>query len=260
MAGAYGVALSTLMVMTTGMFFVMSRQVWDWSLPKAALVVGLFLVMDIPFLLGNWLKIPHGGWVPLAMGAVLYLLMSTWKRGRQLLAARLSEAAVPLSILLGDIEAEPPTRVRGTAVFMTGQPDGVPYTLLYNLRHNQVLHERIIFLTVLVQEIPRVRSEERVSIEDLAEGFYRVTARCGFLEDPDVREIIERCRDKGLDITVEATSFFVGRETLLATDRPGMPIWREKLFALMSRNTPRVTTAWNLPVEQVIEIGAQIEL
>ena len=260
MAGAYGVALSTLMVMTTGMFFVMSRQVWNWSLAKAALVVGVFLVMDIPFLIGNSLKIRHGGWVPLAIGAMLYLLMSTWKRGRSLLAARLSEAAVPLSILLGDIEAEPPTRVRGTAVYMTGQPDGVPYTLLYNLRHNQVLHERIIFLTVLMQEIPRVPAEDRVSIDRLAEGFYRVTAKCGFLEEPDAQEVIERCREKGLEINVDATSFFVGRETLLATDRPGMPIWREKLFALMSRNTPRVTTAWNLPVEQVIEIGAQIEL
>ena len=260
MAGAYGVAISSLMVMTTGMFFVMSRQVWGWSLPKAGLVVGLFLIMDVPFLLGNALKIRHGGWVPLAIGVVVYLLMSTWKRGRELLASRLSEAAVPLSILLGDIEAEPPTRVRGTAVFMTGQTDGVPYTLLYNLRHNQVLHERIIFLTVVMQEIPRVPSEERVSIDRLAEGFYRVTAKCGFLEDPDVREIIERCAEKGLEINIDATSFFVGRETLLATSRPGMPIWREKLFSVMSRNTPRVTTAWNLPIEQVIEIGAQIEL
>ena len=260
MAGAYGVAISSLMVMTTGMFFVMSRQVWGWSLPKAGLVVGLFLIMDVPFLLGNALKIRHGGWVPLAIGVAVYLLMSTWKRGRELLASRLSEAAVPLSILLGDIEAEPPTRVRGTAVFMTGQPDGVPYTLLYNLRHNQVLHERIIFLTVVMQEIPRVPSEERVSIDRLAEGFYRVTAKCGFLEDPDAREIIERCAEKGLEINIDATSFFVGRETLLATSRPGMPIWREKLFSVMSRNTPRVTTAWNLPIEQVIEIGAQIEL
>jgi KUP system potassium uptake protein len=259
-AGAYGVALSTLMIMTTVMFYVMSREVWNWSLPRAAVVVGLFLVMDVPFLLANGLKIRHGGWVPLAVGAVLYLLLATWKRGRQLLASRLSEIAVPLELLLGDVAADPPTRVAGTAIFMTAQPEGVPYTLLHNLRHNHVLHERIIFLTIRSHEIPRVSEAERVTVEPMAEGFYRVTGHYGFMEGPDVLEVIKRCRARGLDVNVEATSFFVGRETLLATDRPGMPIWREKLFAVMSRNTPRITTSFNVPADQVIEIGAQIEL
>jgi len=259
-AGAYGVALSTLMVMTTVMFYVMSRQVWQWSFPKAALVVGLFLVMDIPFLLANGLKILHGGWVPLAIGIVLYTLLTTWKRGREILAVRLAEHTVPLPILLGDIAADPPTRIKGTAIFMTAQSEGVPYTLLYNLRHNQVLHERIIFLTVVTAEIPRVPSRERVTIEQLTDGFYRVRATCGFMEDPDVQEILERCREKGLVIPIEATTFFIGRETLLASARPGMAMWRDRLFAIMSRNTTRITTSFNIPIDQVIEIGAQVEL
>jgi KUP system potassium uptake protein len=224
------------------------------------LIVGLFLLLDVPFLIANWLKIPQGGWVPLAIAVVLYTLHMTWKRGREILAARLSEHAVPLQLLLGDIAAEPPMRIPGTAVFMTAQTDGVPYTLLYNLRHNQVLHERVVFMTLLAAEIPRVPPRERVTIETMAEGFHRVTARYGFMEDPDVLEALERCREKGLNVALEATTFFVGRETLLASSRPGMALWRDKLFALMSRNTPRVTTWFNIPVDQVIEIGAQVEL
>jgi KUP system potassium uptake protein len=260
LAAAYGVAVTATMAITSYLTWRVMTRIWKVRLLAATSVTAVFLTMDLAFFGANALKIPHGGWVPLVVAFVGYLLLTTWQRGRQLLSMRLSEVAVPLPILLGDIEMENPTRVRGTAVYMTAQPDGVPYTLLYNLRHNQVLHERIVFLTVQMQEIPRVPPADRVSIERIAEGFYRVTAHLGFMEDPDIEEVVTRCREKGLDITVEGTSFFVGRETLLSTDRPGMPIWREKLFSIMSRNTPRVTTAWNLPIEQVIEIGAQVEL
>jgi len=259
-AGAYGVALSTLMVMTTLMFGVMAREVWRWSLPRTILVEALFLSVDLPFLVANGLKIPHGGWVPLAIAAVLYILEITWKRGRQILAARLAEHAVPLHLLLGDIMAEPPVRVAGTAVFMTAQRQGVPYTLIYNLRHNHVLHERVVFLTMANVDVPRVDDAERVDVETIAEDFHRVTARYGFMEEPDVVQVLTLCRRKGLDVALEAASFFLGRETLLATDRPGMAKWREHLFALMARNTSRATSAFNVPTEQVIEIGAQIEL
>ena len=259
-AGAYGVALSALMLMTTLMFYKMSREVWGWSLPRAAFIVSLFLIMDGPFLISNGLKIRYGGWVPLAIAAVLYTLMATWKRGRELLASRLSEHTLPLPLLLGDIAAEPVHRVRGTAIFMTAQSDGVPYPLIYNLRHNQVLHEHIIFLTMESAEVPRVPPQERVAIEQLAEGFVRVRARYGFMEEPDVRETLERCRERGLSVTLDATTFFVGRETLLATERPGMALWRDRLFALMSRNTTRVASSFNIPSDQVVEIGAQVEL
>ncbi len=260
LAAAYGVAVTATMAITTYLTWRAMVRIWRVRLAAATALAAVFLSMDLSFFGANSLKIPHGGWVPLLVAAVGYLLLTTWQRGRQLLSARLNEVAVPLPLLLGDLEAEPPTRVRGTAVYLTAQPDGVPYTLLYNLRHNQVLHERIIFLTAIMKEIPRVPPGERVGIERIAEGFYRITASYGFLEEPDVMEVLALCREKGLEVPVEATSFFVGRETLLSTDRPGMPIWRERLFAVMSRNTPRVMMAWNLPVEQVIEIGAQIEL
>lgn len=259
-AGAYGVALATLMVMTTIMFYVMTREVWGWSFPKAAAAISLFVAIDLLFFVANGLKIVHGGWVPLAVAGGLYVFLATWKRGREILAARLAEHAVPLHLLLGDIAAEPPVRVAGTAVFMTAQRDGVPYTLIYNLRHNHVLHERIIFLTMKTDDVPRVADQERIEIETIAEDFFRVTARFGFMEEPDVLLALRLANGKGLDVALEATSFFVGRETLLATERPGMAQWRERLFALMARNSPRAPTTFNVPAEQVIEIGAQIEL
>jgi KUP system potassium uptake protein len=236
------------------------RERWHWPLAGAVALAATFLVFDLAFFGANSLKIPSGGWFPILIAAVGYLLMTTWQRGRQLLYERLSEHTMPLPLLLGDIAVEPPTRIKGTAIFMSAQPDGVPYTLLYNLRHNQVLHERIIFLTVGTAEIPRVPPGDRVSIEQLTDGFYRVRASCGFMEDPDVHEILARCAEKGLEVPIEATTFFIGRETLLASDRPGMPKWRDRLFAVMARNTTRITTSFNIPTDQVIEIGAQVEL
>jgi KUP system potassium uptake protein len=260
LAGAYGVAVTATMAITSLLTFRVMRLRWRWPLAGALLLAATFLAFDLAFFGANSLKIPTGGWFPLLVGILGYLLMTTWQRGRQLLYERLSEHTMPLSLLLGDIAAEPPTRIKGTAIFMTAQPDGVPYTLLYNLRHNQVLHDRVIFLTVGTAEIPRVPPQDRVAIEQLSDGFYRVRAQCGFMEDPDVREILARCAEKGLSVPLEATTFFIGRETLLASDRPGMPLWRDKLFAILSRNTPRITTSFNIPVDQVIEIGAQVEL
>ena len=260
LAGAYGVAVTATMAITTILAHRVMIQIWKWPAFAAHGVTALLLAVDLSFLGSNLLKIPAGGWFPLVIGVLGYVLLSTWQRGRQLLQVRLGEVAVPLQILLGDLLAEPPHRVPGTAIFMTAQPDGVPYPLLYNLRHNQVLHERVVLMTVDMTEIPRVPPEESIAIESLAEGFYRVSARYGFMDEPDVLEILERCRAKGLNITVEASTFFVGRETLFATGRPGMPLWRDRLFALMSRNTTRITTSFNIPTEQVIEIGAQIEL
>ena len=260
MAAAYGVAVTATMAITTYLAHRVMTQLWKWPLFWSTLVAALFLVMDLSFFGANALKIPSGGWFPLMVGVAGYLLLTTWQRGRQLLQVRLNEIAVPLPILLGDIAAEPPHRIPGTAIFMTAQSDGVPYTLLYNLRHNQVLHERIILLTVVLTEVPRVGPADRIEIENMPSGFFRVKACYGFMDEPDVHEILERCGEKGLSVAVQASTFFVGRETLFATERPGMPIWRDKLFALMSRNTPRITTTFNIPVDQVIEIGAQVEL
>ncbi len=260
LAGAYGVALSSLMVITTLMFYVMSRQVWGWSALRAGVVVGAFLVVDGAFLGANALKIPHGGWFPLVGAGLVYTLLTTWKRGRELLYTRLRERAVPLDILLADIEADPPQRVPGTAVFMTPNPGATPPALVHNLAHNKVLHEHVIFLTVLTEEVPTVRPQERVEVQNLGHGFYWVTARYGFMQDPSVPDILERARGQGVEARLEATTFFLGRETLLATERPGMARWRERLFSFMSRNAQRATTFFKIPPEQVFEVGVQVEM
>ena len=258
--GAYGVALSTLMVITTFMFFVMSREVWQWSLAKEALVVGLFLAMDIPFLIANALKIKNGGWVPLAMAIGIYLLMTTWKRGREILAKRMLEKTVPLKMLLADLAAEPPIRVPGTAVFMYGTADGTPPALVHNLVHNKVLHEKVVFLTVITEDVPHTPEDQRVTVKRSGKGFHTVTARYGFMEDPEIEEILDACRGKGLDVRIEGTTFFLGRETLIAADRPGMAPWREQLFSFMSRNALRATAFFKIPPNQVFEVGTQVEL
>jgi len=259
-AGAYGVALSTLMAITTFMFYVMCREVWQWSRARAMLVVGLFLAMDIPFLIANALKIRNGGWVPLAMAIGIYLLMTTWKRGREILSKRMLEKTVPLKMLLADLAAEPPIRVPGTAVFMYGTADGTPPALVHNLVHNKVLHEKVVFLTVITEDVPHVPAKERVGVKRSGKGFHNVTARYGFMEDPEIEEILDAVREKGLDVRIEGTTFFLGRETLIAADRPGMAVWRERLFSFMSRNALRATAFFKIPPNQVFEVGTQVEL
>jgi KUP system potassium uptake protein len=259
-AGAYGVALSTLMLITTLMFYVMSREVWRWSIPRAALVVGLFLLMDIPFFAANALKIRYGGWVPLVIAAAIFTLMTTWKRGREILGKRMLEKTVPLKMLLADLAAEPPIRVPGTAVFMYGTADGTPPALIHNLAHNKVLHEKIVFLTVVTHDVPHVPLVERVTVKRIGKGFHSVIASYGFMDDPDIGDVLAACRVKALDIRIEGTTFFLGRETLVTSERHGMAEWRETLFAFMSRNALRATAFFKIPANQVFEVGAQVEL
>ena len=259
-AGAYGVALSTLMLMTTLMFYVMSREVWGWSFWRAAGVAGLFLWLDLLFLAANALKIRYGGWVPLVIAAAIFLLMTTWQRGREILAKRMLEKTVALKMLLADLAAEPPLRVPGTAVFMSGTTDGTPPALVHNLTHNKVLHERVVFLTVVTQDVPHVSSAERVTVKPIGKGFYSVIARYGFMDDPDIDDVLAACQVKSLDIPIAGTTFFLGRETLVASDRPDMAQWREQLFAFMSRNALRATAFFKIPADQVFEVGAQVEL
>src|SRR5213594_1462982 len=226
LAGAYGVALSTLMALTTVMFYVMSREVWGWSFAKAAAVSGSFLIVDLTFLVANSLKIWHGGWVPLAIAIALYFVMSTWKRGREILSKRMMEKTVPLKLLLADLAAEPPIRVPGTAVFMSGSSDGTPPALVHNLAHNKVVHEKVVFLTVLTEDVPHVPPVERVAVKALGKGFHSVMAHYGFMDEPTIQDVIEGCRARKLNIQVEGSTFFLGRETLVSTDRPGMARWR----------------------------------
>ena len=260
LAGAYGVAVTSTMVITTLLLYVVAREQWHWSLVAAGLLAAFFLSFDLAFFGANLVKIPHGGWFPLAVAAVVYTLMATWQRGRELLYGRLRERAVPLDILLGDIKADPPIRVPGTAVFMTPNPGATPPALVHNLTHNKMLHEQVVFLTVLTEEVPIVPPEDRVRAEDVGDGFYWVTARYGFMQDPSVPDILERVGAFGLEVRLEATTFFLGRETLLATERPGMARWREALFSFMSRNALRATAFFKIPPDQVFEVGVQVEM
>jgi len=260
MAAAYGVAVSGEMVITTILLYVLTREGWGWSRAKAGSLAAFLLVVDLAFFGANALKIPQGGWFPLAVGAGVYVIMTTWKRGRQILSRRMLEKTVPLKMLLADLAAEPPIRVPGTAIFMYGTTDGTPPALVHNLAHNKVLHERIVFLTVITEEVPHVPDAERVTVKHLGKGFSQVQARYGFMEDPDIKDVLDACRTKGLDMLIEGATFFMGRETLIATDRPGMALWRERLFSFMQRNALRATAFFKIPPNQVFEVGAQVEL
>ena len=260
LAAAYGIAVSGEMVLTTILLFIVSRQVWRWSLPAAAGLCGAFGVIELAFLGANSIKIPQGGWFPLVIALGIYTLMTTWKRGREILGQRLLEHSVPLQVLLGDIAADPPQRVPGTAVFMVRTPDVTPPGLVHNLAHNKVLHEKVVFVSVVTEEVPYVPLNERVQVEALGKSFYSVIAHYGFMQDPNIPFVLEQCKAKGLDIVISGTTFFLGRETLISTERPGMARWREKLFAFMSRNAARATAFFRIPADQVFEVGVQVEL
>ncbi len=260
LAAAYGVAVTSTMVITTFLLYVVARELWRWGHVRAIALTGFFLIVDLAFFGANITKVPHGGWFPLVVAGAVFLLMETWKRGRAILADRLRERSVPLEVLLPDIKADPPVRVPGTAVYMTGNPSLVPPALIHNLAHNKVLHERVVFLTIETMDVPAVPPRERVVVEALDEGFHWVTARYGFMQDPSVPEVFERCRSHGLDVSLAATTFFLGRESLISTPRPGMARWRERLFAVMSRNAQRATTFFHIPSEQVFEVGVEVEI
>ncbi|MBW8838943.1 MAG: KUP/HAK/KT family potassium transporter, partial [Gemmatimonadetes bacterium] len=260
LAAAYGVAVTTDMVFTTILLAVVARTRWSWSIPAVAAMAIGFLVFDLGFWTAGLTKIPSGGWFPLVIAAFVFTVMTTWKRGRRILADRLNEQALPITELAERIHAAAPMRVKGTAVYLTRDPKLVPHSLLLNLKHNKVLHERIVFLGMFTEAQAYVPEAERVRIDTLSPNVFRVNAHHGFTEDPAVPPVMERCRRMGLDLDVDETTFFVGRETLLATDRPGMAIWRERLFARMARNARRATRFFKIPPNRVVEIGAEIEL
>ncbi|MCW3480223.1 low affinity potassium transporter Kup [Neisseriaceae bacterium JH1-16] len=260
LAAAYGIAVTGTMAITSILFYVVARHEWKWSLPVAGGLTGLFLAFDLTFFSANLLKVTHGGWLPLAIGVVIFTLLSTWKRGRELLFERIQEHALPIDSFVENIEAYPPTRVEGTAVFLTGTTHGVPHALLHNLKHNKVLHERVVFLTVRTEDMSYVDDADRVQVEQLSPSFWRVIARYGFMESPDQQDILQHCEKAGLSLELMETSFFLSRETLISTARPGMARWREKLFVWMSKNALRATDFFQIPTNRAVELGAQVEL
>jgi KUP system potassium uptake protein len=260
LAAAYGVAVVTTMVITTLLAYNVARERWGWSRLTAGLVTAGFLAIDLAFFAANLDKIPDGGWFPLVAAAGVFILMSTWKRGKRLLAERLKAAERPLEDLLDEIAAHPPVRVEGTAVFMTGRREGTPPMLLHHLEHNKVLHETAVLLTVTTEEVPRVPPSERLEVEELSGGFWRVLVHYGFMESPDLPRALRGSGRLGLELDLDETTFYLGRETLLPTPDFGMAVWRERLFAFMARNAARATAFFRIPPERVVELGMQVEI
>jgi KUP system potassium uptake protein len=260
LAGAYGIAVTLTMVIDSVLIYFVMRRVWNWGRPLALAIALPLLVVDLAFLSSNSLKIPAGGWFPIVIGGAVFTLLTTWKRGRMLLQAKMAEETMPLDVFIDSISASLPTRVPGTAVFMTSTVNRVPPALLHNLKHNKVLHERTVFLTVITRDIPRVSPAERLEINDLGWGFWQMKAYYGFVEDPEVPSLLEACGRCGFEFDMMDTSFFVSRETLIATARPGMALWRERVFVSMSRNAVKATDFFRVPVNRVVELGTQVEL
>jgi KUP system potassium uptake protein len=262
LAAAYGVAVTTTMVITTILFYAVARERWGWSRPLALGLAALFMVVDLAFWAANLTKIPAGGWFPLLVAGGVFLLMTTWKAGRRVLAARMKAREIPLADFLESVRKHPPTRVPGTAVFMFHDAGGTPRALLHNLKHNRVLHERVVFLSVETEAVPHVAEAERVDVVDRGDGFYSVVIRYGFMEDVDVPAVLRGLDGKSdLRLKPMETSYFLGRETLVPSENgSGMAFWREAVFAFMSHNARSPARFFRLPPDQVVELGARIEL
>jgi KUP system potassium uptake protein len=259
LAAAYGIAVMGTMFISTIMIIVLMLRVWNWPMWRVVLFGGIFLIVDGAYLASNLVKVPEGGWLPLLVAAVIFVLLTTWATGRTLMMARLREAAMPIKVFVSSA-ASSATRVPGTAVFMTSTPEGVPHALLHNLKHNKVLHERIVLLTVKIADMPFVEDDGRCKLEDLGEGFHRLVIKYGFMQEPDVPAALARLTGCGPAFKMMDTSFFLARQTLLPSSRPGMAIWREKLFAWMLRNAESAMEFFRLPTNRVVELGSQVEI
>jgi KUP system potassium uptake protein len=258
LAAAYGIAVTLTMIITTIMMLFLVRTVWGWSLPRVVLFGVICFVPEVLFLLSSSQKILHGGAFPLLVGALLFALMMTWKRGRDILSMRFREQLLPLTDFFDILTVERPARVPGTAVFMTSVRDGTPPSLLHNFLHNRVVHQHVVLLTILTDDAARIPDDRRITREELDEGFVRIVARYGFMEQPDVPRLLIGCG--AIVPSLEGVTFFLGRDTMIATERPGMARWRVHLFAFLARNSQPATKFFQIPPDRVLEIGSQIEL
>ena len=259
LAAAYGIAVTGTMMIDTILIAFVMLLLWRWHWLVVALVAGAFLAVDLAFFSANAVKIPQGGWFPLVIGLVSFTVLTTWKRGRQLLFRKMSELSVPLKAFLASIGSDVP-RPQGTAVFMTSNQEGVPAALLHNLAHNKVIHARILLVTVITAEIPVVNHAERLELTALGKGFHRLIIKYGFMEQPDIPAAMQQCAALGLELDLAATSFFVSREIIMPSLQPGMALWRERLFRQMSTNALSATEFFQIPTNRVVELGTQIEI
>jgi KUP system potassium uptake protein len=260
LAAAYGLAVTGTMVTTTLLAYFVARRNWEWSRPKALILVSFFLIIDFAFFSANLVKIPDGGWFPLVVGVLLYFLMSTWQRGRAIVAQRMRRNAVPVRDFVRDVGRKQPARVPGIAIFMTSDPESAPAALLHNMKHNRVLHEKVVVLTITTSDEPYVRPRDRTEVEEVTPEISKVIARYGFMQTPNIFEILESAKKQGFEYKFDEITFFLGRETILPSANPGMPVWREHVFAFMLRNAQRATAFFQIPPDQVIEVGMQVEI
>jgi KUP system potassium uptake protein len=256
-AAAYGIAVSMTMVLEMALLFVVARRMWHWSWLGTVALIG-FLLVDLCFFASNAMKIPQGGWFPLILALGLLTVMSTWRRGRKMVSEVIRNQAMPMDIFLMSVDGVP--RVDGTAIFLTRTPEGIPHTLLHNLKHNKVVHKRVVLMSLLVEDVARVPDMDRVEIEEFGQGFYRVVARFGFFEEQDVPRVLQLCGDQNMEFDLMDTTFFLGRETLLPSDKPGMSPWREHLFTWMWKNSSRAMDSLQLPPNRVVELGTQVQI
>jgi KUP system potassium uptake protein len=259
LASAYGIAVTGTMFITTVMLAVVLRRLWKWPLLPAAALVLLFGIVDGVYFLSNLTKFADGGWFPLLVAAIAFTLLTTWARGRTLVHRRLGHANMPVPIFVKSVE-HGIHRVRGTAVYLTASKEGVPPSLLHNLKHNQVLHESILLLTVSVLDVPHVREEDRVDVEEMGCGMKRVVLRYGFSEDPDIPAALAAARPILGPLPPMTTSYFISRQTVIAAKKPGMAKWRERIFAWMVRNSATAMEFFKLPPNRVVELGSQVEI
>jgi KUP system potassium uptake protein len=261
LAAAYGIAVTTTMIIDTILATVVMSVVWKWNPIFIALVIGAFIVVDLSFFSANLLKIAEGGWFPILVGSICFLLLMTWYQGRKLLREKAIQSGIPLESFVHSLQAHPPHRVEGTAVFLTAHVDYVPVAMLHNLKHNRILHERVIFLKISVWDVPYVEDNERLTFKDMGSGMYLVRAIYGFKETPDVIKILELIgKEYGVECDLMDTSFFLARDTVIPSAIPGMALWREKLFAWMFQNSAKPADFFQIPTNRVVELGAKIEI
>jgi KUP system potassium uptake protein len=260
LASAYGIAVTGTMAITTVLAYIVAREKWRWSLARCILIFGSFMIVEFTFFATNIIKFFSGGWVAILVAVIVFVTMTTWRYGRKNLLHVLKSRSISIDDFLKKLEMTCPQRVSGYAIYMSGDPWGIPFPLLHNLKHNKVLHNEIMLLTVQTRQVPMVRQSERVQIEEIGKDFYRVIAYFGFMERPNIYLILKACQEKGLHFPMEYVTFVLGRETIVTKDKPIFAAIRKKIFAFMSRNAERPMNFFGIPVNQVIEVGVQIEI
>ena len=258
LSDAYGLAVTGTMLVTTILAYIVVRHMWGWARWQAWAMCAPLILLDSVFLFANGLKIATGGWLPLTLGGLLFTVMATWVRGTQILTDKTRRDSVPLSDLIEMLRARPPHRVPGTAIFLTSDPDVAPVALMHNLKHNKVLHEKNIILTVLTAETPRVPESDRIRIEPVSDDFKKLVITYGFMESPNVPKALGLCRKHGLKFDIMATSFFLGRRSVVPASQSGMPLWQDKVYIFLMRNAANPTDFFRIPPGRVVELGAQV--